>query len=150
MVSERFTVWVQVEGSRDEREWNLGLPDRLAVFSSESAARHFLANLLRAVGSPDAEDSEQVLFGVRPPEVCVAEAIAREQPHFCPGCGRCMVGGCDGLFTLHAGDCPRVFCLRCGGQFAGVGEADICECVVPASESPYCGACANLLWACSC
>lgn len=33
--------------------------------------------------------------------------------HFCRGCGRCMDSGCDGLWTLHTGDCPLCFCVIC-------------------------------------
>jgi len=151
VAGERFTVWVQVEGARDGGdEWNVGLPDRLGTFESEAAARSLVTSLLRAVGSPDADSSEQVIFGIRPPAVCVAEAAVRGGAHFCAGCGRCVVGGCDGCFTLHASDCPRMFCLRCGGQFAGAGEADPCDCPAPLTNSPFCPDCGALAAACRC
>ncbi|MCC6266907.1 MAG: hypothetical protein IT300_05005 [Dehalococcoidia bacterium] len=145
MAGERFTVWIQIEGAREGAdEWNIDLPDRLATFESEAAARSLVTNLLRAVRSSDADSSEQVVFGVRSPAVCVAELAVRGGVHFCAGCGRCMVGGCDGCLTLHTGDCPRVFCLRCGGQFAGAGEAEPCGCLAPLTDSPFCTDCGAL------
>lgn len=151
MNDERFTVWVQIEGSRDDAsEWNVGLPDRLSVFETEAEARAFVTTLLTATRSPDAETSEQLLYGLRPAAVCIAEAIARNQTHFCGGCGRCMVGGCDGRLTLHHGDCSRVFCLWCGGQFAGAGEADPCTCVTPSTDSPFCENCGEMASTCAC
>lgn len=146
-MTERFTIWVQIEGAADDRdEWNIGLPDRLATFETEDEARRFLTRLMRDLGSRDVATSEQVSRPVaHEPAVCAAQAAATGYPHYCAGCGRCMVFGCDGRFKLHGWDCGQTVCARCDGQFEGAGEADPCLCDEPAVESPFCEWCGELL-----
>jgi hypothetical protein len=163
MEDPRFKVWVQIEELDDEGEYrDLGLPDCIGEFDEEEEGRQFVMALLITVGSSDLLTSEQLPKAgrfadnrsksgrERPVNACSPLKVHENGGHYCAGCGRCMVDGCDGRFNSHAANCARLFCLICGGDAGEAEESEHCTCASPSTATPYCPWCGALVERCAC